>query len=45
VTFISQLLPILKPDQREKLASSMDKPWMGRGHGHDDDDDKMHDMH
>ena len=38
VAFISQLLPILKADQREKLALSMDKPWMGRGHDDDDDD-------
>jgi hypothetical protein len=39
LTFVSQLLPILKADQREKLAANMDKPWMGRGH---DDDDEAH---
>ncbi|MEO6574839.1 MAG: hypothetical protein ABIP89_13425, partial [Polyangiaceae bacterium] len=30
VVFVSQLLPILRPDQREKLAASTEKPAMGR---------------
>ncbi len=40
VTFVSQLLPILKGDQREKLAMSMDKPWMGQRHRGDNDEVK-----
>jgi Spy/CpxP family protein refolding chaperone len=33
VVFVSQLLPILRPDQREKLAAKMDQPWMGMDMG------------
>ena len=40
VMFVSQLLPILKGDQREKLAMSMDKPWMGQRHGGENDEVK-----
>ena len=35
VAFLTKLLPILRPDQREKLASGMESHGM---HGHDDDD-------
>jgi Spy/CpxP family protein refolding chaperone len=31
VTFFTQLLPVLHPDQRDKLAASMDRPFGGMG--------------
>ena len=35
VSFLTQLLPVLRPEQREKLAASMDRPWgMGRPGDH-----------
>jgi Spy/CpxP family protein refolding chaperone len=37
VDFLSQLVPVLKPEQRDKLAARLEHPMMGRGGdmGHD----------
>jgi hypothetical protein len=45
VVLVSQLLPILKADQREKLVMSMDQPWMGQRHGGDSDEVNDKDRH
>jgi Spy/CpxP family protein refolding chaperone len=33
VDFLAQVVPILKPEQRDKMAARLEKPMMGMGHG------------